>query len=60
VDARDGSCRAGEAVLAGCERDRGPFGEGAPGLRGPADYNMYFAYFRDLDGNKIAVSKMGA
>lgn len=34
--------------------------EGAPGLRGPAEYNMYFAYFRDLDGNKIAVSKMGA
>ena len=34
--------------------------EGAPGLRGPAEYNMYFGYFRDLDGNKIAVSKMGA
>ncbi len=34
--------------------------EGAPGLRGPAEYNMYFAYFRDLDGNKIAVCKMGA
>ena len=29
--------------------------EGAPGLRGPAEYNMYFAYFRDLDGNKLAV-----
>jgi catechol 2,3-dioxygenase-like lactoylglutathione lyase family enzyme len=24
--------------------------EGAPGMRGP---NAYFAYFRDLDGNKI-------
>jgi predicted lactoylglutathione lyase len=34
--------------------------DGAPGLRGPAEYNLYFAYFRDLDGNKIAVSKMGA
>jgi catechol 2,3-dioxygenase-like lactoylglutathione lyase family enzyme len=24
--------------------------EGAPGLRGP---NLYFSYFRDLDGNKL-------
>jgi catechol 2,3-dioxygenase-like lactoylglutathione lyase family enzyme len=29
--------------------------EGAPGLRGP---NMYFAYFRDFDGNKIAMFAM--
>jgi catechol 2,3-dioxygenase-like lactoylglutathione lyase family enzyme len=26
--------------------------EGAPGLRGGA---MYFAYFRDFDGNKVAI-----
>jgi catechol 2,3-dioxygenase-like lactoylglutathione lyase family enzyme len=30
--------------------------EGAPGLRGGA---FYGAYFRDLDGNKICVFKMG-
>ena len=29
--------------------------EGAPGIRGPADRGAYGAYFRDLDGNKIAV-----
>ncbi|HZZ34462.1 MAG TPA: VOC family protein [Caulobacteraceae bacterium] len=30
--------------------------EGAPGLRGGA---FYGAYFRDLDGNKVCVFKMG-
>ncbi len=29
--------------------------EGPPGPRGP---NMYFAYFRDFDGNKIAMFTM--
>ncbi len=27
--------------------------EGAPGLRGPEEIGAYFAYFRDLDGNKL-------
>ena len=30
--------------------------EGAPGERGPG---FYFAYFRDLDGNKFAACKLG-
>jgi catechol 2,3-dioxygenase-like lactoylglutathione lyase family enzyme len=30
--------------------------EGAPGERGP---NMYFSYFRDLDGNKLCAYCMG-
>jgi catechol 2,3-dioxygenase-like lactoylglutathione lyase family enzyme len=34
--------------------------EGAPGLRGPeGDQAFYGAYFRDLDGNKFCVFKMG-
>ncbi len=28
--------------------------EGAPGLRGSEDMGFYAAYFRDLDGNKLA------
>lgn len=27
--------------------------EGAPGYRGPEEAGAYFAYFRDLDGNKL-------
>ncbi len=34
--------------------------EGPPGPRGPAEMNMYAAYFRDLDGNKIMVSCSGS
>ena len=34
--------------------------EGAPGLRGPAELGYYFAYFRDGDGNKIALFKIGS
>ena len=35
--------------------------EGAPGLRGPeGDKAFYGAYFRDLDGNKFCVFRMGA
>jgi catechol 2,3-dioxygenase-like lactoylglutathione lyase family enzyme len=34
--------------------------EGAPGLRGPeGDSAFYGAYFRDLDGNKFCVFRMG-
>ena len=33
--------------------------EGAPGLRGAAELGYYFAYFRDLDGNKLAVFRIG-
>ena len=33
--------------------------EGAPGLRGDPSYGFYGAYFRDLDGNKLCVFKMG-
>ena len=34
--------------------------EGAPGLRGPEALGYYFAYFRDPDGNKLALFKIGA
>ena len=34
----------------------GASSEGAPGLRGPG---FYLAYFRDLDGNKLAFFHMG-
>lgn len=34
--------------------------EGAPGSRGPEEMNFYAAYFRDLDGNKLCVAKIGA
>ena len=34
--------------------------EGAPGLRGPEKLGYYFAYFRDPDGNKLALFKLGA
>ncbi len=33
--------------------------EGAPGLRGPEAFGQYFAYFRDPDGNKLAVFRIG-
>ena len=33
--------------------------EGTPGLRGPEEMGQYFAYFRDLDGNKLAVFRIG-
>lgn len=33
--------------------------EGAPGLRGPQEMNYYAAYFRDLDGNKLTVTRQG-
>ena len=34
--------------------------EGAPGFRGPEALGYYFAYFRDPDGNKLAVFKTDA
>lgn len=33
--------------------------EGPPGFRGPEEFGFYAAYFRDLDGNKLVVSRMG-
>jgi catechol 2,3-dioxygenase-like lactoylglutathione lyase family enzyme len=33
--------------------------EGAPGVRGPNPNGFYGAYFRDLDGNKICVFRIG-
>lgn len=33
--------------------------EGPPGFRGPEEMGFYAAYFRDLDGNKLVVAKMG-
>lgn len=33
--------------------------EGAPGPRGPAEMGFYAGYFRDLDGNKLAVFRAG-
>ena len=38
----------------------GAVDEGAPGLRGPEKLGYYFAYFRDSDGNKLALFKLGA
>lgn len=35
---------------------RGGRCEGPPGFRGPPEMNFYAAYFRDLDGNKLAVA----
>jgi catechol 2,3-dioxygenase-like lactoylglutathione lyase family enzyme len=32
---------------------------GGPGLRFDPGQGLYFAYFRDLDGNKLAVFKIG-
>ena len=34
--------------------------EGEPGMRGPEEMGMYFAYVRDLDGNKLCVYRIGA
>ena len=34
--------------------------EGPPGVRGPDPNGLYGAYFRDLDGNKLSVFRMGA
>ena len=33
--------------------------EGAPGPRGVPETNMYAAYFRDPDGNKVMVMRVG-
>ena len=33
--------------------------EGPPGFRGPEEMGFYAAYFRDLDGNKLVVAKVG-
>jgi catechol 2,3-dioxygenase-like lactoylglutathione lyase family enzyme len=33
--------------------------EGAPGLRGPEEMGMFFAYLRDPEGNKLAAFKLG-
>jgi catechol 2,3-dioxygenase-like lactoylglutathione lyase family enzyme len=33
--------------------------EGAPGLRGAESMGFYAAYFRDRDGNKLVVVKIG-
>ena len=33
--------------------------EGEPGLRGPEEMNLYAAYFRDPDGNKLMVAAVG-
>jgi len=33
--------------------------EGAPGLRGDTSHGFYAAYFRDLDGNKLCVFRVG-
>ena len=33
--------------------------EGPPGVRGPDENGFYGAYFRDLDGNKLAIFRIG-
>jgi catechol 2,3-dioxygenase-like lactoylglutathione lyase family enzyme len=55
VDARDKVDRLHSRALELGGRD-----EGAPGLRGPeGDRAFYGAYFRDPDGNKFCVFRMG-
>ncbi|MGZ8297450.1 MAG: VOC family protein [Allosphingosinicella sp.] len=55
VDERDKVDRLHAKALA-----LGGSDEGAPGLRGPeGDRAFYGAYFRDPDGNKFCVFKMG-
>jgi catechol 2,3-dioxygenase-like lactoylglutathione lyase family enzyme len=55
VDARDKVDRLHAKAL-----ELGGSDEGAPGLRGPeGDRAFYGAYFRDLDGNKFCVFRMG-
>ena len=55
VDARDKVDRLHAKALA-----LGGSDEGAPGLRGPeGDRAFYGAYFRDPDGNKFCVFRMG-
>ena len=39
--------------------DMGGTCEGAPGPRGGTETNMYAAYFRDPDGNKVMVMRVG-
>jgi catechol 2,3-dioxygenase-like lactoylglutathione lyase family enzyme len=39
--------------------DLGGTDDGAPGSRGPEQMGLYGAYFRDPDGNKLCVFKMG-
>lgn len=34
--------------------------EGPPGVRGPDPNGFYAAYFRDLDGNKVMIFRVGA
>ena len=34
--------------------------EGAPGVRGPEEEGFYGAYFRDFDGNKVCIYRIGA
>ena len=33
--------------------------EGEPGVRGPEEMGLYFAYVRDLDGNKLCAYRIG-
>jgi len=55
VDARDKVDRLHAKAL-----ELGGSDEGAPGLRGPeGDRAFYGAYFRDPDGNKFCVFRMG-
>ncbi|KAI9021872.1 glyoxalase/bleomycin resistance protein/dioxygenase [Hyaloraphidium curvatum] len=55
IDSRKGVDEAHARALKAGGKD-----EGAPGLRGPeGDQAFYGAYFRDLDGNKICIFKMG-
>lgn len=55
VDSRDKVDRLyGKAI------ELGGSDEGGPGLRGPEGDNAFYgAYFRDLDGNKLCVFRMG-
>lgn len=55
VDSRDKVGRVHARAL-----ELGASDEGAPGLRGPeGDRAFYGAYFRDPDGNKFCVFRMG-
>jgi predicted lactoylglutathione lyase len=51
--------RAAVDAAHGAALEMGGTCEGAPGPRGAAETNMYAAYFRDPDGNKVMVMKVG-
>lgn len=51
--------RAEAAAIHAKALEMGGTCEGPPGLRGGEEMGAYFAYFRDLDGNKLCAYRWG-